>query len=53
MHVLILGFPIKITVGFFFLGFIFSIMALYVGDFLSGLNNMYENLMKFGTSTIP
>ncbi|MGE4421310.1 MAG: flagellar biosynthetic protein FliR [Pseudodesulfovibrio sp.] len=53
MHVLILGFPIKITVGFFFLGFIFSIMALYVGDFLSGLNNMYENVMKFGTSVIP
>ncbi|WP_207259599.1 flagellar biosynthetic protein FliR [Desulfovibrio sp. Huiquan2017] len=49
MHVLVLGFPIKITVGFFFLGFIFSIMALYVGDFLSGLNNMYDNVMKFGT----
>ncbi|WP_338667051.1 flagellar biosynthetic protein FliR [Pseudodesulfovibrio methanolicus] len=53
MHVLILGFPIKITVGFFFLSFIFSIMVLYVGDFLGGLNNMYENVMKFGTSVIP
>jgi flagellar biosynthetic protein FliR len=53
MHVLILGFPIKITVGFFFLGFIFSIMALYVGDFLAGLNVMFENVMKFGTSVIP
>ena len=50
MHVLILGFPIKITVGFFFLGFIFSIMALYVGDFLQGLDGMYENVMRFGTS---
>ncbi|OIQ51731.1 Flagellar biosynthetic protein FliR [Pseudodesulfovibrio hydrargyri] len=53
MHVLVLGFPIKITVGFFFLGFIFSIMSLYVGDFLAGLNNMFENVMKFGTSVIP
>ena len=53
MHVLVLGFPIKITVGFFFLGFIFSIMTLYVGDFLAGLNNMFENVMKFGTSVIP
>ena len=53
MHVLILGFPIKITVGFFFLGFIFSIMTLYVGDFLAGLNNMFENVMRFGTSVIP
>ncbi|WP_319585029.1 flagellar biosynthetic protein FliR [uncultured Pseudodesulfovibrio sp.] len=53
MHVLVLGFPIKITVGFFFLSFIFSIMTIYVGDFLAGLNNMVENVMKFGTSVIP
>jgi len=53
MHVLVLGFPIKITVGFFFLAFIFSIMAQYVGDYLSGLNSMYENVMRFGTSVIP
>ena len=53
IHVLVLGFPIKITVGFFFLAFIFSIMAQYVGDYLSGLNSMYENVMRFGTSVIP
>lgn len=51
MHVLILGFPIKITVGFFFLSFIFSIMALYVGDFLGGLDALYRNVMSFGAAT--
>ena len=53
MHVLILGFPIKITVGFFFLGFILTIMTVYVGDFLHGLDAMYENVLRFGTVTAP
>lgn len=46
MHVLVLGFPIKITVGFFFLGFIFSIMTTYVGDYLKVLDHMYEVIMR-------
>jgi flagellar biosynthetic protein FliR len=53
MHVLVLGFPIKITVGFFFLGFIFSIMAQYVGDFLGGLDALYRNVMSFGMAHTP
>eukprot|EP00831_Metopus_contortus_P016020 TRINITY_DN16681_c0_g2_i3.p2 TRINITY_DN16681_c0_g2~~TRINITY_DN16681_c0_g2_i3.p2 ORF type:complete len:268 (-),score=47.54 TRINITY_DN16681_c0_g2_i3:46-849(-) len=53
IHVLVLGFPIKITVGFFFLGFMLSIMAVYVGDFLQGLNGMYQNVMKLGSSVSP
>ena len=48
MHVLMLGFPIKITVGFFFLGFIFTLMSNYVGDYLQILNHMYETVMKYG-----
>lgn len=46
MHVLVLGFPIKISVGFFFLGFIFTIMSTYVSDFLQQLGPMYETLLK-------
>ncbi|BCS87399.1 flagellar biosynthetic protein FliR [Pseudodesulfovibrio sediminis] len=49
MHVLVLGFPIKITVGFFFLGFIFTIMSQYVGDFLTTWNHMNENILKLGS----
>lgn len=50
MHVLILGFPIKITVGFFFLVFVLTLMTTYVSDFLSVLDRMYENIMSFGSS---
>lgn len=49
MHVLVLGFPVKITVGFFFLGFIFTIMSTYVGDFLQELGPIYKAVMKLGS----
>jgi len=45
MHVLVLGFPIKITVGFFFLGFLFTLMSIYVQDFLQQLSLIYEGIM--------
>lgn len=53
MHVLILGFPIKITVGFFFLGFIFTIMSSYVADFITELGPIYEQIMTLGTTSTP
>jgi flagellar biosynthetic protein FliR len=44
MHILVLGFPIKIAVGFFFLGFLFDIMATYVGNYIQALDAVYNNL---------
>ncbi|WP_022661881.1 flagellar biosynthetic protein FliR [Paucidesulfovibrio longus] len=44
MHILVLGFPIKIAVGFFFLGFLFDIMATYVGNYIQSLDAVYNNL---------
>ncbi|MGL1862156.1 MAG: flagellar biosynthetic protein FliR [Pseudodesulfovibrio sp.] len=49
MHVLVLGFPIKISVGFFFLGFLFTIMADYVGDFLKELGPLFKTVMKLAS----
>lgn len=49
MHVLVLGFPIKISVGFFFLGFLFTIMTSYVGDFLSQLHPIFDAIMRAGS----
>ncbi|MGE4293503.1 MAG: flagellar biosynthetic protein FliR [Desulfovibrio sp.] len=46
MHVLVLGFPIKISVGFFFLGFLFDIMANYVGNYIQALDGVYFNLFR-------
>jgi len=49
MHVLVLGFPIKISVGFFFLAFIFTIMAIYVTDFLREIELIFRTIMKAGS----
>lgn len=49
MHVLVLGFPIKISVGFFFIGFIFSIMTVYVGDFIEDMIPLLQDLMKLAS----
>ncbi|QJB57945.1 flagellar biosynthetic protein FliR [Pseudodesulfovibrio sp. zrk46] len=49
MHVLTLGFPIKITVGFFFLGFMFTIMSIYVTDFLRDIGVVFQDLMKIAS----
>ncbi|MEF2145015.1 MAG: flagellar biosynthetic protein FliR [Desulfovibrionaceae bacterium] len=46
MHVLVLGFPVKIAVGFFFLGFLFDILSSYVGNYIQGLDGLYINILK-------
>lgn len=45
MHVLILGFPVKISVGFFFLGVLFTTLSLYVEDYIRGMGPMFHNLL--------
>jgi len=45
MHVLILGFPIKIAVGFFFLGIMFTTLARYVGDYIIGMAPMFRHIL--------
>lgn len=49
MHVLVLGFPIKISVGFYFLAFIFTIMTLYVTDFIKDLTPLYDSILKLAS----
>jgi len=46
MNVLILGFPIKITVGFFFLGILFTTLSLYVEGFIKGMGPMFRHLLS-------
>jgi flagellar biosynthetic protein FliR len=46
MHVLLLGFPVKISVGFFFLGFLFTIMSTYISDFILEMPLIYKTLLK-------
>ena len=46
MHILMLGFPLKIAVGFFFLGLLFTVMASYIQDFILNLGPMYHGILN-------
>jgi flagellar biosynthetic protein FliR len=46
MNLLVLGFPIKIGVGFFFFGVIFSLIGLYLDDFVRGIPPLFNNFIR-------
>lgn len=46
VHIMEFGFPIKIGVGFFFLGLLLIIMAQQVEVFIRGMDAMMANLMR-------
>ncbi len=46
MNLLVLGFPIKIAVGFLFLGMMFSLIGLFMDDFIRGIGPMFNNFMR-------
>lgn len=45
MNLLTMGFPIKIAVGFFFIGILFSTLALRMEDIIIELKPMFDRLM--------
>jgi len=45
MNVLILGFPLKIAVGFFFIGILFTTLSLYVEDFIKDIKPMFLTVL--------
>lgn len=46
MNLLVLGFPIKIGVGFLFMGIMFSLISLYLDGFVAGMGPMFNNFMR-------
>lgn len=46
MNLLVLGFPIKIAVGFLFMGIMFSLIGLYLDETVNGLGPMFNNFMR-------
>ena len=46
MNLLSFGFPVKIGVGFIFLGYIFTYLARYVGEFLAGLDGTMNVIIR-------
>lgn len=45
MNLLTLGFPIKIAVGFFFMGVMFTTLSLHMEDIIVGLGPMFQSLL--------
>ena len=45
MNVLIIGFPIKISIGFLFLGIIFEIISIYMEEFVSHIPLLFSQLI--------
>jgi len=46
MHVLILGFPLKICTGFFFMGLLFVTLSRYVGRFIVDMSETFHTLLQ-------
>ncbi|EGY25492.1 flagellar biosynthetic protein FliR [Desulfovibrio sp. A2] len=46
MNLLMIGFPLKIAVGFFFIGMLFTIMADKIREFIIGMDPMMLHLLR-------
>lgn len=46
MHIMEIGFPLKISVGFFFVGLLFVIISDESRRFIAGIGGMFYNLLK-------
>lgn len=53
VHIMEVGFPLKIAVGFFFISVLFSMLSEEVRQFVLGLDDMFVNLMKAGRAPTP
>ncbi len=50
MNLMTMGFPIKIAVGFFFIGLLFTILSGYMEDVIIELSPMFKHFMRLGTA---
>ena len=46
MNLLIIGFPLKIAIGFFFLGMLFMLMAEHIQEFIINSMPLILNLLR-------
>lgn len=46
MHIMELGFPLKILVGFFFLGSIFQLLTLDIQSYIMSMDDLFLNLIN-------
>jgi len=48
MNILVMGFPLKIAVGFLFLSYVMQMMSDYVSNFISSMDSVMLHLMQLG-----
>ena len=46
IHIMEFGFPVKIGVGFFFVGLLLVVMADHVEQFINGIDGLFTNLLR-------
>ena len=46
MNLLMLGFPLKIAVGFSFLGSMFTLISMYMRDYINDFGAMFTNILR-------
>ncbi len=46
MNLLMIGMPLKIGLGFFFMGTIFTLMGIYMEEIIVGLRPLFQNILK-------
>ena len=49
VNIMEIGFPVKILVGFFFLGLLLLVMSEQVALFIAGMDDMFSNLLRAGS----
>lgn len=49
VNIMEIGFPIKIAVGFFFVGLLLVIMSAQIEQFIVGLDSMFGNVLRAGS----
>ncbi|MDL2272710.1 flagellar biosynthetic protein FliR [Desulfovibrio sp. OttesenSCG-928-I05] len=49
MNLIMLGMPLKIAVGFFFMGLIFTILGKHIEEFIIEMGPMFTNLLRLGS----
>jgi len=46
VHVMEVGFPLKIAVGCFFLGLLLNVMAGFMQEFVTGMDSLFTNILR-------
>lgn len=49
MNVLFVGMPVRIMVGFIFLGMLFKLMTVYITDYVADLDSMFLQVLRAGS----